>query len=126
RAGCGKREPRPWARRRRSSTRSIAISSRSIAESSPTRSSSSICNRDLLLLPIPDHDHPHHLVVLVGMRHGRAFDEQPVALETDEAGLLAADPGLVPGGFHLGDDLAVLDAVAAGIGDHGAQRLRAL
>jgi hypothetical protein len=46
--------------------------------------------------------------------------------KTDEARLLATNPGLVPGGFHLGDDLAVLDAVAAGIGDHGAQRLRAL
>src|SRR5712692_5339131 len=27
---------------------------------------------------------------------------------------------------HLGDHLAVLDPVAAGVGDHGAQRLRAL
>src|SRR5215470_9470614 len=60
------------------------------------------------------------------MRHGRAFDEQAIALETDEARLLAADPGFVPGGLDLGDDLAVLDPVAAGIGNHRLERLRAL
>ena len=41
-------------------------------------------------------------------------------------GLLAADPAFVPGGIDLGDHLPVLDPVAAGIGDHGAQRLCAL
>src|SRR4051812_46050343 len=60
------------------------------------------------------------------MRHGRAFDEEPVALEPDEAGLLAADPAFVPGGIDLGDHLAVRNPVAAGIGDHCAQRLGAL
>src|SRR5437870_1140079 len=47
--------------------------------------------RHELFLPVPDHDHLHDLVVDVGMRHRRAFDEQAVALETDETGLLAAD-----------------------------------
>jgi hypothetical protein len=37
------------------------------------------------------------------MRHRRAFDEQPVALEPDGPHLLAADPCLVPGGLDLGD-----------------------
>src|SRR5712671_3116138 len=60
------------------------------------------------------------------MRHRRALDEEPVAFEADETSLFAADPGLVPGGFHLGDHLAVLDTVAARIGDHCAQRLCAL
>src|SRR5947208_8184578 len=66
-----------------------------------------------LLLPVPDHDHLHHLVVDVGVRHRRALDEQPVALEADEARLLAADPGFVPGRFDLGDDLAIVDPIAA-------------
>src|SRR3954468_6671028 len=79
-----------------------------------------------LLLAVPDHDHPHHPVVLVGMRHGWALDEEPVALEPDEAGLLAPDPAFVPGGIDLGDHLAVLNPVTAGIGDHGAQRLCAV
>src|SRR5262249_31391054 len=52
--------------------------------------------------------------------------QEVVGLEADETRLLAADPGLVPGDLDLGDDLAVLDAVAARIGDHGLERLRAL
>src|SRR6202011_3423623 len=79
-----------------------------------------------LLLPLPDHDHAHHFVVPVGVRHGRALDEQAISFEADEAGLLAADPSLVPCRLDLGDHLTVLDPVAAGIGDHGAERLRAL
>src|SRR5215510_12384679 len=78
------------------------------------------------LLPVPDHDHLHHLVVDIGVRHRRALDEQPVALEADEARLLTADPGLVPGRFYLGDDPAVLDPVAARIGDHAGERAGAL
>src|SRR3954449_2246232 len=70
-------------------------------------------------LPLPDHDDLHDLVVDVGVRHWRALDEQAVAFEADEPRLLAANPRFVPGGFDLGDDLAVLDPVAAGIGDHG-------
>src|SRR5580765_5707367 len=84
------------------------------------------CLRDeddaALGLPVPDHHHLHDLVVDVGMRHRRAFDEQAVALEADEAGPLAADPGLVPGGFDLRDHLAALDPVAAGVGDHRGER----
>src|SRR5690242_14654801 len=106
--------PRRSARHPRSSMPSTASSSSSISESSRTPGSSSICNK-LLRFPVPDHDHAHHPVVLVRVRHRRALDEQAVALEADEAGLLAADPGLVPGGFDLGDDLAALDPVAAGI-----------
>src|SRR5215475_1103175 len=78
------------------------------------------------LLPVPHHDHLHHLVVDVGVRHRRALDEQPVALEADKACLLAADPGLVPGGLDLGDDLAVLNTITARIGDHAGERAGAL
>src|SRR5580700_10265646 len=78
------------------------------------------------LLPLPHHDHPHRLVVDVGVRHRRALDVKPVALESDIAHLLAADPGFVPRRFDLGDDLAIVDAIAAGIGDHGFERLRAV
>ena len=37
------------------------------------------------LLPVPDHDHLHHPAAHIGVRHRRALDEQPVALEADEA-----------------------------------------
>src|SRR5262245_7125686 len=79
-----------------------------------------------LRFAVPDDDHSYHLAAHVGMRHGRALDEQAVALEADEAHLLAAHPGLVPGCLHLGDHFAAFDAIAARIGDHGAQRLGAL
>src|SRR5580700_5678318 len=82
--------------------------------------------RALVLLPRPHHDHPHRLVVDVRVRHRRAFDVKPVVFEPDIAHLLAADPGFVPRRFDFGDDLAVFDAIAAGIGDHGFERLRAV
>src|SRR5262245_2228868 len=78
-----------------------------------------------LLVALPGHDHAHDLAAHVRMRHRRALDVELVALEAQEAHLLAADPGLVPGDLDLGDHLVALDPVAAGIGDHGAQRLRA-
>ncbi len=60
------------------------------------------------------------------MRHRRALDEQPVAFEADDPRLFATDPGFVPGSIDLGDDLAVLDAIVSGIGDHGLECRRAL
>ena len=39
------------------------------------------CGRRLALLPLPHHDHPHRLVVDVRVRHRRALDVKPVALE---------------------------------------------
>src|SRR5579863_6438800 len=60
------------------------------------------------------------------MRHRRALDIKFVAVEADIAHLLAADPGLVPGRFDLGDDLAAFNAIAAGIGDHGFECLGAI
>src|ERR1700688_803199 len=68
----------------------------------------------LVLLPLPHHDDPHHLVVDVRVRHRRAFNIEPIAFEPDIAHLLAADPGFVPRRFDLGDDLAALDAIPAG------------
>ena len=73
-----------------------------------------------------DDDHLHNLVVDIGMRHWRAFDEQAIAFETDGTDLLAADPRLVPRDLDPGDDFTAVDAIAARIRDHGAQRLGAL
>src|ERR1700733_10679826 len=78
----------------------------------------------LIRLPLPHHDNAHRLVVDVRVRHRRALDEEPVAVETDGAHLLAADPGFVPGRLDLGDDLSALDAVATRISDHGFERRR--
>src|ERR1700682_62810 len=80
----------------------------------------------LVLFALPNHDDPHRLVVDVRVQHRRALDIKPVALKTDVAHLFAADPAFVPRRLDLGDDLAAFDAIAAGIGDHGFKRLRAI
>ena len=64
-------------------------------------------------------------LLLAGMRHRRASMKSR-SPSLDEAGLLAPDPAFVPGGIDLGDHLAVLNPVTAGISDHGAQRLCAV
>src|ERR1700722_1574943 len=81
---------------------------------------------ELVLLALPHDDHPHRSVVDVGVRYRRALDVQPIAVEANIAYLLAADPGFVPCRFDFGDHLAILDAITAGIGDHGFERLRAI
>src|SRR3954463_11290940 len=75
---------------------------------------------------LPDHDHPYRLAVHVRMRHRRALDEQLVVGESDVPDLLPADPRFVPGDIDLGGDGATVDPIAAGIADHGAERLRPL
>ena len=55
--------------------------------------------------------HAHDPTADVGMRHRRALDVQLVVLETHEAHLLAADPGLVPGDLDVGDHLVALEAI---------------
>src|SRR5579862_536276 len=111
-----------------SSTRSRAnpAMARARLRSSETsgRSRDCIAAASLALLSFPYHDDADRLVVDIRMRHGRALDVKAVALEADVTHLLAADPGLVPCRFDLGDDIAVLDAVAARVGNHRFERLR--
>src|ERR1700689_969211 len=88
------------------------------------RAATEIATRRSIDLPLPHHDDLHGLVGDVRMRHWRAFDVKSVAVEADVAHLLAADPALVPRRLDLGDDLAVFDPVAAGIGDQAGPRRR--
>src|ERR1700683_2667470 len=50
---------------------------------------------ELVLLPLPHHDHPHRLVVDVRVRHRRALDVEPGAPKTDICHLPPPHPRLL-------------------------------
>src|ERR1700730_2609500 len=81
----------------------------------------SIPIRKKLFGALPRHDCAYHRIATVGIRHERAFDDHPVAFETQISDLIAANHAFVPGDIDLRREFVAIDAVTARICKHGCE-----